>query len=89
MISRHIYYRGQVQGVGFRYTAVRTAANYDVSGYVRNLADGRVEVVAEGLDREIAAFLADLEEAMAGCIRGRQEQDAPASGHYRGFTVRY
>ena len=48
-MERHrVFYRGHVQGVGFRYTAHRLAGGFDVSGHVRNLADGRVEVLAEG-----------------------------------------
>ena len=45
---RHCYFSGRVQGVGFRYTSRNIAINYDVTGFVRNLPDGRVELVAEG-----------------------------------------
>src|SRR5207245_6186322 len=47
-VSRHVYYSGQVQGVGFRYTAQQLAAGFAVSGFVRNLPNGDVELVAEG-----------------------------------------
>ena len=61
---RRILYSGRVQGVGFRATTSWLARGFEVSGYVRNLADGRVEVVAEGdaaeVDRLEAAIRADL-----------------------------
>ena len=58
------FYEGRVQGVGFRYTARRIAAGFDVAGYVRNLADGRVELVASGDDEEavIEAEVVDEDE---------------------------
>jgi acylphosphatase len=52
----HIYYSGNVQGVGFRYTAKSVAAGFEVSGTVRNLPDGRVELVAEGTPEELETF---------------------------------
>ncbi|HMT07932.1 MAG TPA: acylphosphatase [Pyrinomonadaceae bacterium] len=48
MIARHLFISGLVQGVGFRFFAQRSAARHQVKGYVRNLADGRVEAWAEG-----------------------------------------
>ena len=47
-IARHILFRGHVQGVGFRYTARQLASRYDVTGFVRNLTDGRVELLVDG-----------------------------------------
>ena len=86
---RIVHFSGTVQGVGFRYTACRAAARYDVTGTVRNLPDGRVECVVEGRPAEIDAFLADLAERMAGYIRGRSEQPAPYTGRFDGFRVRF
>ena len=69
-----IFYSGHVQGVGFRYTAKTVAAGYDVTGLVRNLPDGRVELVAEGAREELDAFRAErfdgkvLEAQSAGFI---------------------
>ncbi len=51
-----IYYRGHVQGVGFRFTVKWLARGFEVTGIVRNLADGRVELVAEGARSELEAF---------------------------------
>ena len=58
--QRLVHFFGTVQGVGFRYTACRVAAGYEVGGYVRNLADGSVECLAEGDPAEIDGFLAEL-----------------------------
>jgi acylphosphatase len=89
MIRKHIYYGGEVQGVGFRYTTVRVAANYDVTGYVRNMPDGRVELVVEGQPDEIASFTADLARAMAGYIRNHQALDEPWTGQFDRFDIRH
>jgi acylphosphatase len=59
-VARHYYISGEVQGVGFRYFAQRVAARHQVVGYVRNLADGRVEVVAEGAHEGVEGFKHDL-----------------------------
>lgn len=53
----HIFYSGQVQGVGFRYTARSIASELGLLGFVRNLRDGRVEVVCEGQEKKIKQFL--------------------------------
>ena len=53
-----ILYSGQVQGVGFRYTAKTVAAGFEIAGIVRNLPDGRVELIAEGAREELEAFRA-------------------------------
>ena len=58
MVRRAAYYTGRVQGVGFRYTTQRIAADYPVDGFVKNLPDGRVELVAEGPPAQVQAFLA-------------------------------
>ena len=52
----HIFYTGRVQGVGFRYTTKNVALGYEVTGTVRNLSDGRVELIAEGQREELEAF---------------------------------
>ena len=56
------YYSGHVQGVGFRYTTLSIARGYNVAGFVQNLPDGRVELVAEGEKHEIDAFLREVRE---------------------------
>ncbi|MDP8266009.1 MAG: acylphosphatase [Candidatus Aceula meridiana] len=62
MVQAHIYYFGMVQGVGFRYTAHRFAKQLDLTGWIRNLSDGRVETVVEGSKETIQDFLSHLDE---------------------------
>lgn len=89
MIRRTIRYRGTVQGVGFRWTVVQTARGFQVTGSVRNLSDGRVELVAEGDPAQLTAFCDAVAERMAGYIRGTEVSEAPATGQFKGFTVAF
>jgi len=89
MVRKHVYYKGAVQGVGFRYTTMRVAGGYAVMGFVRNLPDGRVDVVVEGEAREIEAFLTDLADSMQGYIRHAQIEDEPYTGEFRRFDLRF
>jgi len=83
-----IFYSGRVQGVGFRYTAKTVATGFEISGTIRNLPDGRVELVAEGARAELEAFRAALrDEGLAGFIRDEQVTWADAKNEFRGFEI--
>jgi acylphosphatase len=84
-----VFFSGRVQGVGFRYTTRRIASAHRVSGYVRNLPDGRVEVVAEGDRTEVADFIQNLCETMDGYIRNRDVHHLEATGEFDGFDIRF
>jgi acylphosphatase len=86
---RTVYYSGRVQGVGFRYTARSVAGGFAVSGYVCNLPDGRVELVAEGEPRELAAFFADIRDQLGGHILNEHCDSQAASGEFSGFDIRH
>ncbi|HCK42181.1 MAG: acylphosphatase [Planctomycetaceae bacterium] len=86
---RQVYYTGHVQGVGFRYTAKSIAGNYQITGYVRNLSDGRVEVVSEGPVDQLDAFLQELGEQRADHIRSARCDQRPATGEFASFTICY
>jgi acylphosphatase len=86
---RVVHFGGQVQGVGFRYTARQVAASFDVTGYVQNLADGRVRVVAEGAADELDRFLDELRGRMAGYIREVQSEAGPVNGEFDDFEIRH
>jgi acylphosphatase len=88
VVCKHAVYSGRVQGVGFRYAVQELAADFDVNGYVRNVLDGTVEVLAEGVADDVAKFLAAIERRMAGYIRDKSIQDAPSPGK-KGFQIRY
>lgn len=84
----HIFYAGRVQGVGFRYTVKTVAAGFDVNGTVRNLPDGRVELMAEGDSAELKAFQQAIrDEGLAGLIRDEQVEWCDAQGGLRGFEI--
>ena len=84
----HIYYSGRVQGVGFRYTAKNVAAGFEVTGIVRNLDDGRVELVAEGAQEELEAFQEGIRDSGLGSfIKDEAVQWQDAKGEFRGFEI--
>ena len=83
-----IFYSGRVQGVGFRYTAKSVATGFEVTGTVRNLPDGRVELVAEGAKDELKAFSLGIRES--GLEHFIQKEDVSwgeAKNEFRGFEI--
>jgi acylphosphatase len=83
-----VRYSGNVQGVGFRYTARDLAAGFDVCGTVRNVADGSVELVAEGSRSELDAFRQAIRDSGLGpLIRNEAEVWSEARGDLRGFQI--
>jgi acylphosphatase len=83
-----VIYTGRVQGVGFRYTTKQLAAGFEVTGTVRNLPDGSVELIAEGLREELEAFREALRnEGLAGFIRDERLQWESAQNKCRGFEI--
>jgi acylphosphatase len=83
-----VFFAGRVQGVGFRYTVMQIAAEFDVAGYVRNLSDGRVQLEAEGRKEEIEAFVRAIEERMHGYIRRTERSGRLRPAQFNGFTIR-
>ena len=83
-----VWFSGRVQGVGFRFTALQVAREFDVAGYAENLFDGRVCVEAEGEEREVRDFIAAIEERMQGYIRGVERTSRRRAPQFRGFTIR-
>jgi len=84
----HNFYSGRVQGVGFRYTVKALATGFDVTGSVRNLSDGRVELVAEGDRNELEAFGKAIQDSeVGGFIRQEQPAWSEAKNEFRGFEI--
>jgi acylphosphatase len=83
------HYSGRVQGVGFRYTARNIAMRFNVTGYVRNLPDGRVELVMEGPREEIEQMIAAIADRMSGHIRQVDTSILPANGEFSHFQIRH
>jgi acylphosphatase len=89
-VRRRVHYSGRVQGVGFRAASERLARGRGVGGYVRNLPDGRVELVAEGAPAEVDALLSDVRHALKGYIRDEQVGDEPPDDPPTSeFSIRY
>ena len=89
MTGKHLFFEGRVQGVGFRYQIKQIAMGFEVTGWVQNLPDGRVELLVNGESSELEAFLDAIDDSdLAGLIRGRDARDVPATPGLRGFEIR-
>ncbi|MBC7853566.1 MAG: acylphosphatase [Pirellulaceae bacterium] len=86
-IRCEVHYSGHVQGVGFRWNACSVARDYSVTGYVRNLSDGRVHLVAEGEREEVERFLTAIADSMQGNIGHADTEVSPATGEYQSFAT--
>ncbi len=85
-----VFYRGRVQGVGFRATCRSLSKKFCVCGYVKNLSDGRVELLAEGDGKEVRAFLSAVRTSHLGeYIQEEQIVTSQAEGRYQSFDVTY
>jgi len=84
----HVYYAGKVQGVGFRYTAQDIAAVAGISGWAKNLRDGRVEVVAEGEEEALVRFAKDMSRAMGRYIENADASWSESTGEFSSFEIR-
>ena len=83
-----VFYSGRVQGVGFRYTVKTVAMGFEVTGAVRNLPDGRVELTVEGAREELEAFRQAIRDGgLEGFIRDEQVNWSLATGEFRGFEI--
>ncbi|PYJ25485.1 MAG: acylphosphatase [Verrucomicrobia bacterium] len=90
MISLQVFYEGYVQGVGFRWTVRRIVKGFDVTGWVRNLPDGRVELQATGKEEEVRAFLeAVAKSELHPHIRRQTENKLETPVAARGFEIRH
>ena len=84
----NVFFIGRVQGVGFRYTALQVCREFEVSGYVANLPDGRVQLEVEGEKAVVDAFLTALQERMHGYIRKLERNGGLRPAQFHGFTLR-
>jgi len=88
MKAVRVHYEGRVQGVGFRWAARNLAMEYDVSGTVKNLPDGRVELVARGDGEEVDDFLTAIaDSALAGHITSAHQEEIELPEAPRGFQI--
>lgn len=84
---RHVTFHGRVQGVGFRYTTRRIARGFPVTGFVRNLADGTVELVVRGVALELDRFVDAVKVEFSANIESVDEEST-AAAEFVGFEIR-
>src|SRR5260370_23067699 len=90
MISLQVFYEGRVQGVGFRFTVRHIAKGFDVTGWVRNLPDGRVELQVTGEEDEVRAFVErSADSELHSFIRKQTEDKLTEAVAARGFEIRH
>lgn len=89
VVAKHVYYSGRVQGVGFRATTHGISRGRGVTGWVKNLDDGRVEMVVEGKSDAVAGFMAEIARVMSRNITDTHVEDKTPTGRYKAFTIEY
>ena len=87
--AKHIVFTGRVQGVGFRFTALDIANRYNLTGQVRNLRDGTVEMVAQGSSDDISDCIEDIKQAFAGYIGEVEIEQVPVNPRYEDFRITF
>jgi len=85
--ARMVHYSGQVQGVGFRATAVEIARQHPVTGWVKNLADGRVQLLVEGPEPALTRFLDAIRTRWKKNIEKEQIEEKTPTGKFQGLTI--
>ena len=88
-IQAQIIFKGRVQGVGFRYTAQRFAREYGIAGWVKNLANGDVELLAEAEEAAVHTFLARLEDYFSHEISDEDIDSTHCAHKLQGFEIRF
>ena len=89
MTGRHVFFEGRVQGVGFRWTTKNLARGYDVTGWVKNLPDGRVEMQVRGETEEVDAFIEAIGESeLKSHIKKSEVTVIPPPAGFHGFEIR-
>lgn len=88
IIARRFLISGLVQGVGYRYFAQRAAATHRVTGFVRNLEDGRVEALVQGTEKNVSAMREDLSTGPRyGNVEHIEELVVEPDGSYSNFRI--
>jgi acylphosphatase len=87
MVRAHIFFSGTVQGVGFRYTTLSLARPLSLTGWVKNLSDGRVEAVAEGPQEDIEKLVSDLKTHFGGHIHHHHIEWLEAKDEFEQFSI--
>ena len=89
MIAKRIIFTGRVQGVGFRFTARRAASRRQLTGFVRNVPDGTVEMLAQGRSEDIDDCIQDLKEYFTGYLKETSIEEIPPDPRYIDFKITF
>ncbi len=87
-VARMVYYSGMVQGVGFRATVADISRDHPVTGWVKNLDDGRVQLYVEGREEDVKKFLAAVHTRWQKNIDKEETEEKKATGEYKMFSIR-
>lgn len=88
-IAKHIIFTGRVQGIGFRFTALNIASRYALTGHVRNLTDGTVEMIAQGPPDDIDSCVADIKDSLEDYVTDTKVNEIPLSPQYKDFKITF
>jgi len=88
MTTTQYLFSGRVQGVGFRWTTQRIATRFPVTGFVRNLSDGRVELVVRGTTQDVSNFLAQIHQQLGSNIESMEECAYASDEPFAQFAIR-
>ncbi len=89
MKRAHVYYSGNVQGIGFRFMAVDLATKHKVVGWVKNIPDDRVELIAEGKESAVLNFLAEIRRVLSRYIGEVKFNWEPATSQFKDFSIEF
>jgi acylphosphatase len=87
--AKHIIFTGRVQGVGFRFVVFQAANRYQLTGWVRNCADGSVEMIAQGRADGIDDCVRDIQESFAGYVKETKIEQVPPDLKYKDFKITF
>lgn len=89
IIAKHIIFKGSVQGVGFRFTSRRIARKYDLTGYVKNLSDGTVEMHIQGPKTDITYCIEDICTSFSNYVRDKEIKICPVQPQYVDMEITF
>ncbi len=87
--ARHIIFKGRVQGVGFRFSVLNAASRYRLTGYVRNLPDGAVEMLAQGPANAIDDCIKNIQLSLGDYVRETKTEEVPPNPKYTDFKITF
>jgi acylphosphatase len=88
-VAKHVIFFGNVQGVGFRFTAFNAANRHKLTGTVRNLRDGTVEMIVQGTPDDIDNCIREIQQEIGNYIRETKAEEIPLDPQYKTFKITF